>query len=99
MRRPCARPQGLPNALWDEVGEEDLDLPPDRRLAVAAYDAGPPRVAYVEPVGVGDVLPDMPLFLRPEFYVPAPLELTYGTARAGFPNSLKGLLEGPPAGQ
>jgi len=28
----------------------------------------------VEFVGVGDALPEMPLFLRPGFYVPAPLE-------------------------
>ena len=60
---------------------------------LAAYDAGPPTVAYVEPVGVGDPLPDMPLFLRPEFYVPTPLEATYQASWRGFPTVLKGLLE------
>ena len=59
------------------------------------YDAGPPRVAYVEPIAVGDVLPDMPLFLKPEFYVPAPLEATYQTTWNVFPNVLKRLLETP----
>jgi hypothetical protein len=34
-------------------------------------------MACVEPVAVGDVLPEMPLFLVPEQYVSAPLEPTY----------------------
>lgn len=38
-------------------------------------------------------LPEMPLFLTPGLYVPAPLEETYQTAWAGFPSVLKGLLE------
>ena len=41
-------------------------------MTLAAYDAGPPTVAYVEPVGVGDVLPDMPLFLRAGVLRPGP---------------------------
>jgi hypothetical protein len=88
-------PQGLHKAIWDEFVEEDFELPPDKPLTLAAYDAGPPRVAYVEPVGVGDVLPEMPLFLKPEWYVPAPLEATYQAAWQVFPAPLKGLLEGP----
>jgi hypothetical protein len=35
-------------------------------------------------VGVGDSLPEMLLFLRPGFYVPAPLDETYQTAWATF---------------
>jgi hypothetical protein len=41
------------------------------------------------------MLPDMPLFLKPEAYVPAPLEATYQTTWAVFPAALKGLLEAP----
>jgi hypothetical protein len=88
-------PQGLHKALWDEFEDEDFTPPADKPLLVAAYDAGPPRVAYVEPVAVGDELPDMPLFLKPEFYVPAPLEATYQTTWNVFPAVLKGLLETP----
>jgi hypothetical protein len=87
-------PQGIHKALWDEFLEEDFELPPDKPLTLAAYDAGPPRVAYVESVAVGDVLPDMPLFLKPGVYVPAPLEATYQATWTGFPAPLKGLLEG-----
>lgn len=88
-------PSGIHKAIWDEFIEEDFELPPDKPLTLASYDAGPPRVAYVEPVGVGDALPAMPLFLKPEFYVPAPLEATYRTTWEVFPAPLKGLLEGP----
>lgn len=88
-------PQGLHQAVWDEVAGADFTLPDDKPLTLAAYDAGPPEVAYVEPVAVGDELPAMPLFLRPEFYVPAPLEATYQTTWNAFPAALKGLLEGP----
>jgi hypothetical protein len=89
-------PQGIHKAIWDEFQEEDLDLPTDKPLTLAAYDAGPDVVAYVEFVGVGDELPDMPLFLRPEVYVAAPLEVTYQSAWNVFPAALKGLLETPP---
>jgi hypothetical protein len=41
-------------------------LPADKPLTLAAYDAGPPIVAYVETIGVGDHLKEMPFFLRPE---------------------------------
>src|SRR5205807_10056071 len=78
-------PQGIPKAIWDEIGEEDLELPSDKPLTLATFDAGPPGVAYVEPLAVGDVLPEMPLFLKPEFYVPAPLEATYQTTWSLFP--------------
>jgi len=48
---------------------------------------------YVEAVAVGDGLPDTPLFLKPEFYVPAPLANTYQLTWEDFPSPLKGLLE------
>jgi hypothetical protein len=91
-------PQGIHKAIWDEFLEEDYEQPPDKPLTLASYDAGPPPVAYVEQVAVGDVLPDMPIFLEPECYVPAPFETTYQLAWGRFPSPLKGLLE-PSAGK
>ena len=87
-------PQGIHKAIWDEFEEEDFELPADKPLVLASYDAGPPHVAYVETIGVGDALPEMPLFLQPEVYVPAPLEATYQATWAEFPRALKGLLQG-----
>ena len=89
-------PQGIHKLIWDEFEEEDLELPAGKRLTLAAYDAGPPPVAYVQPVAIGDLLPDMPLFLKPDVYVPAPLEATYQTTWDDyFPAPLKRLLEVP----
>jgi len=89
-------PQGIHKLIWDEIEEEDFELPADKPLVLAAYDAGPPWVAYVEPVAVGDELPDMPLFLKPEFYVPARLEATYQTTWDVFPAPMRRLLETRP---
>jgi len=86
-------PQGIHKAIWDAFDEEELELPPGKPLTIASYDAGPDHVAYVEFVGVGDPLPEMPLFLKPEVYVPVPLEAVYRTAWDSFPAQLKGLLE------
>ena len=53
---------------------------------------------YVEPIAVGEALPDMPIFLKPDFYVPAPLEESYRTTWDDFfPAPMKGLLEAPNA--
>lgn len=86
-------PQGIHKAIWEEFEDEDFLLPPDEPLVLASYDAGPPQVAYVETFGVGGSLPEMPLFLRPEVYVPAPLDASYQTTWGVFPKALKGLLE------
>jgi hypothetical protein len=86
-------PGGIHKEIWEEDEVEEFELPPDKPLVVAAYDAGPPCVVYVEPVAVGDRLPDMPIFLRPGFYVPAPLEATYQTTWNVFPAAMKPLLE------
>ena len=85
-------PFGIHKAIWDEFEEEDFDLPADKPLILASYDAGPPQVACVETIGAGDVLPEMPIFLRPGAGVPAPLETTYQATWAVFPAALKRLL-------
>ncbi len=89
-------PQGIHKAIWDQIKEEEFELPAGKPLTLAAYDAGPPPVAYVDFVAVGDSLPDMPIFLKPDVYVPAPLEASYLTTWDDFfPAPLKSLLEAP----
>jgi hypothetical protein len=89
-------PQGIHKAIWDEIREEPFELPADKPLTLVAYSAGPTKMAYVEPVAVGDVLPDMPVFLTPDFHAPAPLEATYMTTWEVCPEPMRELLE-PPA--
>ena len=50
------------------------------------------RRAFVETISLGGKLPDMPLFLKGDSYVPAPLEASYQTAWADFPAPMKRLL-------
>ncbi len=88
--------QGIHKAIWDEIEEVDFELPANKRSVLVAYEAGLSPVAYVEPIAVGDVLPEMPIFLEEDYYVPALLEATYQTAWNHFPAALKGLLETPP---
>ncbi len=88
-------PQGVHKAIWDEIHEGPFELPPDKRLTLASYSAGLETMAYVEPIAVGDDLPDVPLFLEPEKYVPAPLESTYQAAWAVYPAPLKDALTPP----
>jgi hypothetical protein len=89
-------PQGIHKVIWDRVRDEPFALPPDKPLTVVAYRAGPETVAYVEPVAVGDSLPDLPVFLTADRYVPCPLEATYQAAWEQFPAPLKVPLESPP---
>ena len=64
-----------------------------RPLTLVAYSAGVPPTAYVQPIGVGEMLPDMPLFLSPERYVDVPLETTYCAAWRGMPQRWRHELE------
>lgn len=86
-------PVGIHQAIWDEFDEKDFETPSPMPLTLASYDAATECVAYVEFVGVGDPLPEMPLFLKPGYYVSVPLETTYQSAWNVFPAALKGLLE------
>lgn len=70
-------PFGMHKVLWDEIEEKDFTLPEGKDRILASYETGGVRACYVEPIGVGDVLPDMPLFLANSWHVPVPLESTY----------------------
>ncbi len=85
-------PQGIHQAIWDEISNEPFELPPDKPLTIAAYQALPSRMAYVEPVAVGDPLPDMPLFLHEERYINVPLEETYASTWNALPLEVRRLL-------
>lgn len=90
-------PLGIHKLIWDRITDEPFELPADKPLTLAAYAAGGIITAYVDNVGVGDRLPDMPLFLTPDRYIPCPLEATYQASWDAFPNALKEPLELPPA--
>jgi len=90
-------PQGIHKAIWDEFADEPFELPAGKPLTLVAYQAGSEFTAYIEPVGIGNTLPDMPLFLAPDLHVPVPLESTYAATWAVGPEPIRELVETPPA--
>ena len=95
LHPPAARdPNGIHGAVWDEVGHGVYELPADKPLTLVAYEADTPPCAYVEPTAVGSVLPSMPLFLQPGWYINVPLEQTYMAAYRGVPQVWREVIEG-----
>jgi Protein of unknown function (DUF4058) len=97
--RPGAHdPHSMHGSILQRLEQSDdaYDVPADEPLTVAAYAAGPQVEIYVEHFAVGAALPEMPLFLRPDRYVNAPLEAAYQAAYRGMPAFWRDVLEGRP---
>jgi hypothetical protein len=88
-------PNGIHAAIWAEVKDGPFILPPDKPLMLVAYECDLITRAYIEPVAVGDVLPEMPLFLEPNGCVKVPLEATYQTAFEVMPRRWREVLQPP----
>lgn len=88
-------PQGIQGAIWDDIDGRPYSPAPDRPLTVASYEAGLVTQAYVVPIAVGDVLPEMPLFLEPGGCVEVPLEASYQSAWEAVPRRWRSVLESP----
>jgi hypothetical protein len=87
-------PHGLPGEICDILGQT-YELPADKPLTLASFAAGQETAeVYVENLGVGSVLPEMPLFLHTDRYIALPLEGTYQAAYRGVPAFWRHVLEG-----
>jgi len=86
-------PFGMHKVLWDEITEEDFVFPAGKNLILASYETGGVRAAYVEPVAVGDAMPDMPLFLTNDIHIFVPLESTYCATWDASPEELRQAVE------
>jgi hypothetical protein len=64
-------------------------------MTCVAYMGGACREVFLEPVAVGNPLPEMPLFLTTETYVPVPLEATYQAAWKEVPAYWREVLTAP----
>ena len=87
-------PHGIHKAISDEFVEKDLDPPAGKPLTLASDIGGPTKEAFVEPAAVGQPLPDMPLFLTPQFHVLVPLEKTYQSAWDAVPEYWREVMTG-----
>ena len=82
-------PKGLHKLIWDEIEDQPFELPPGLDRLLMSYQAGREKVAYIEPLAIGDTMPDMPLFLTPNLHVKVPLETTYGATWNVLPVQLR----------
>lgn len=86
-------PLGIHQVIWEELHSEPFEFPAGKDRILVSYEAGREKVAYVEPVTVGDVLPNMALFLESGKHVNVPLEATYQAAWAACSDGLREAVE------
>ena len=86
-------PFGIHKAIWDCIHDEEFDLPDDQNRILASYEGDGVYTAFIETVGVGNILPDMPLFIAPGAHVMVPLESSYQAAWQRSPASVRRLVE------
>jgi hypothetical protein len=85
-------PEGIHAAIWEEMGGKPFQLPGDKRLTLVSYECDLTTRAYIEPIAVGDSLPDMALYLEPNGCIMVPLESTYQSAFAVMPRRWREVL-------
>ena len=91
-------PEGIHGAVWNYInsdGDDDYRQPQDQPLTLVAYEAKPfgGVTAYIEPIAIGDSLPEMPLYVSADGYVSVPLQATYDRAFAALPRRWASVLE------
>lgn len=79
--------------IWDEIEEEEFHFPAGKDRLLVSHEAGRERVAYIEPLAVGDSMPEMPLFLSTDLHVQVPLETTYQATWNALPDELRRAVE------
>lgn len=87
-------PQGIHAAFWHFGQAASFKLPVGKQQTLVAYEAGHRPKAYVQPVGLAQPLPPMPLFLEPGWYVNVPLEPSYSEAYSSVPERWRSVIEG-----
>ncbi len=86
-------PQGIHWEVWGEDDGDTFRFDTAKPLTCAAYIGGVGGEAFVEPVAVGEKLPDVPVFLTLAEYVEAPLEVTYNAAFDAVPDYWRNVLD------
>jgi len=88
-------PHGLHAAIFEEIQDDPLELPAESPLSVFAYECDDRVRTYLEPLAVGNSLPDMPVFLYPGMYIDVPLETTYLAAWKAVPRRWQKVIAAP----
>ncbi len=88
-------PNGIHGALMNEIGTEEYVLRSERPLTAVSYAAGAVVGVFVAHFAAGESIPEMPLFLTREDYIPVPLEATYMAAWEDVPPQYQAVLSAP----
>lgn len=89
-------PDGLHRLIWNELATTPFEpRAVDKPLTVASFDAWDGLTAYIDPLAVGDPLPDAPLFIAPGRHVNVPLERTYQASWAEMPPLVRDRVQTP----
>jgi hypothetical protein len=87
-------PQGIHKAIWDELVDEEFELPAEKKLTLVSYQASDDGLtAHIEPMRIGDTLSAMPLFLTWKEHILVPLETTYSAAFMDSPEPVREAIE------
>jgi hypothetical protein len=87
-------PLGLHGEFWQFYDLETVPPALDHPLCLASYEAADLPDAWIQPLAVGELLSDMPLFFEVGRYVNLPLEKTYHQAYRGVPEIWRDVIEG-----
>jgi hypothetical protein len=90
---PSFEPLDTHQLIWNEIHNDSCASPAGKNRILASYEAGEETVAYVEPIAVGDVLTEMPLFMSEKMYITIPLEETYQAAWMNCPEIMREAVE------
>jgi hypothetical protein len=93
---PTSRdPAGIHKAIWDQFDREDFELSRQQDRVFASYESAGEQIAHIETIGLGEPLPDMPLFIAPGAHVLVPLEESYMSAWEDTPAAVRRQVAGP----
>jgi hypothetical protein len=92
-------PRGMHGAVWAQLTSDEYEQPTGQPFSLVSYRrSGGATEAFVEPISLGQPLPDMPLFLEREHSINVPLESTYAQAYAGMAAFWRRVLESSEGG-
>ena len=86
-------PRGIHQSIWDEIGDGLFAFPPGKDRTLVSYEVSDDPIAHIEPLAVGDVLREMPLFLARGLHVAVPLESTYQATWDATPEEFRVAVE------
>ena len=94
LHRPRTNdPRGLHAKFWEYLQGVARGVSEQQPFGVSSYCADVVPTAYFQPIGLKELLPDMPLFLTSDHYIDVPLEKTYMATWDDLPHRWRDVIE------